>query len=103
MRAAACSARRSSQFAIASVLSSSRSYSPESYTFPAAVWYGNCSGWMKFLRRTSAGSSPSSRASSSIDRSTKKIASGIPAPRYASVGILFVNTSISSDRITGIA
>ena len=47
------------------------SYSPESYTQPVFVSYGNCSGRMKFFSRSSAGSIPSSAASRSTIRSTR--------------------------------
>ena len=47
---------------------------------------------MKFFRRTSAGSMPTSYATRSITRSIRCVASGRPAPRYGSVGVLFVKT-----------
>ena len=45
---------------------------------------------MKFLRRTSAGSSCSSAANTSIARSIACVASGRPAPRNAAIGVVFV-------------
>src|SRR5438105_3219716 len=41
---------------------------------------------MKFLRRSSIGSCPSSRATASIPRSMASTDSGRPAPRYGPVG-----------------
>ena len=35
-------------------------------------------------------------------RSTANVASGRPAPRYASVGVLFVNTSVQTNMYAGI-
>ena len=51
---------------------------------------------MKFLRRSSSGSIPSSAASWSIMTSIMCVASGRPAPRMASVEILFVKTPTMS-------
>ena len=51
---------------------------------------------MKFRRRTSSGSSPSSAASASIVSSIMCVASGRPAPRIASVAHLFVMTPVMS-------
>ena len=51
---------------------------------------------MKFLRRSSSRSIPSSSASWSIIISIWCVASGRPAPRIASVGILFVKTPTMS-------
>ena len=51
---------------------------------------------MKFSRRTSTGSLPSLRASASTARSIAYVASGRPAPRYASVGTVFVKTPVHS-------
>ena len=50
---------------------------------------------MKFLRRNSTRSMPSSAASASIVRSITYVASGRPAPRYASVGVVFVKTPVN--------
>ncbi len=47
---------------------------------------------MKFFRRSSTGSISSFRASASTARSIAYVASGRPAPRYASVGVWCVNT-----------
>ena len=52
--------------------------------------HGNSSGWMRFRRRTSAGSRPSSRAMSPMTRSITKAPWGRPAPRYGVVITLFV-------------
>ena len=57
---------------------------------------------MKFLRRTSSGSIPSSAASWSIVTSMRWVASGRPAPRIASVGNLFVITSMTSVWTAGV-
>src|SRR6266550_1087800 len=51
---------------------------------------------MKFFRRSSTGSSSSLRASASTARSIAYVASGRPAPRYASVGVVFVKTPVHS-------
>ena len=51
---------------------------------------------MKFRRRTSSGSIPSSAASWSIVTSIMCVASGRPAPRIASVANLFVMTPVMS-------
>ena len=51
---------------------------------------------MKLSRRTSTGSLPSSRASASTARSIAYVASGRPAPRYASVGVVCVKTPVHS-------
>ena len=51
---------------------------------------------MKFFRRSSSRSIPSSAASWSTHTSIMCVASGRPAPRMASVGILFVNTPTMS-------
>ena len=58
---------------------------------------------MKFLRRSSIGSIPSSWASWSIVTSSMCVISGRPAPRIASVKNLFVNTPVMSVCTTGIA
>jgi hypothetical protein len=49
---------------------------------------------MKFMRRISTGSLPTAAASLSIVRSIAYVASGRPAPRYASVGVVFVKTPV---------
>ena len=64
---------------------------------------GKASGATKLLRRTSAGSSPTSAANRSIARSTVAVASGRPAPRKASVGTVLVTTERACDRILGMA
>ena len=69
---------------------------------PSAVVNGNSSLPMKFLRRSSSGSMPSSAASLSIVSSIQYVASGRPAPRIASVQILFVNTPSIVMSIAGI-
>ena len=51
---------------------------------------------MKLRRRSSSGSIPSSCASWSSVTSIICVASGRPAPRMASVGILFVKTPVMS-------
>ncbi len=61
---------------------------------PEAIVAGN--SLMKFFRRSSTRSIPSSSASASIVRSITYVASGRPAPRYASVGVVFVNTPVNS-------
>ena len=57
---------------------------------------------MKFLRRSSSGSMPSSCASWSITTSIMWVASGRPAPRIASVGNLFVCTLVTSVTTAGV-
>ena len=74
-----------------------------SYVVPDAVVYGNTSGGIRFFRRTSTGSMPSSAAIRSIARSTSAVASGRPAPRYAATGVVFVTTLHPRDAIRGIA
>ena len=61
---------------------------------PCGSSYGN--SVMKFLRRSSSRSMPSSSASASIVSSIMWVASGRPAPRIASVVNLFVNTPTMS-------
>ena len=61
---------------------------------PCGRSFGN--SVMKFLRRSSSGSMPSSSASASIVSSMMCVASGRPAPRIASVVNLFVNTPTMS-------
>ena len=51
---------------------------------------------MKFLRRSSSRSIPSSSASWSMQTSIRCVASGRPAPRMASVVNLFVYTPMTS-------
>ena len=65
---------------------------------PQTVVNGNSSCLIQFFRRTSIGSSPTSMASSSMIRSIAYVASGRPAPRYASVNVVFVNTPVHSNR-----
>ncbi len=57
---------------------------------------------MKLRRRTSAGSSDSSAANTSIARSIICVASGRPAPRTGPVGVVFVATARTSISIVGI-
>ena len=59
---------------------------------PSATSAGKSSFGMKFLRRTSSESIPSSAASCSTITSIRWVASGRPAPRVASVAILLVQT-----------
>jgi hypothetical protein len=66
--------------------------SPESIVRPEASCAGN--SVMKFFRRSSIESISSSAASASIVRSSTYVASGRPAPRYASVGVVCVNTPV---------
>ena len=61
---------------------------------PCGRSFGN--SLMKFFRRSSSLSIPSSLASSSIVSSIRWVASGRPAPRMASVVNLFVNTPTMS-------
>ena len=68
--------------------------SPESISSPDAIAAGK--SVMKFLRRNSTGSMSSLRASVSTARSIAYVASGRPAPRYASVGVVFVKTPTHS-------
>ena len=58
---------------------------------------------MKFVRRTSAGSSPASAAKRSIARSIACAASGRPAPRIEVVGVVLVTTDTVLVSIFGIA
>ena len=62
---------------------------------PIATSAGKSSFGMKFFRRSSSGSMPSSWASCSTITSIRWVASGRPAPRVASVAILFVKTPIA--------
>ena len=57
---------------------------------PDGLSYGKLSGGRKLRRRTSAGSMPSSSATRSIARSMTYVASGRPAPRYASTNVVLV-------------
>ena len=70
---------------------------------PEAVVNGKASGEMKFLRRTSAGSSPISAAKRSTARSIAWVASGRPAPRNGPTGVVFVTTACAWTSIFGIA
>ena len=65
---------------------------PESYTQPVLLVYGNWSGWMKFLMRSSTGSIFNSYARHSTIRSTRYTASVIRNEQaYATPpGALFV-------------
>ena len=69
---------------------------------PIGVSWPLANGGMKFLRRSSNGSIPSSWASWSIVTSIRWVASGRPAPRIASVGNLFVITSATSVSTAGV-
>lgn len=57
---------------------------------PVTVAYGKASAGIRFLRRSSAGSIASSAARWSNARSTRYVASGRPAPRYADTGVVLV-------------
>ena len=70
---------------------------------PTAVVNGNAEPGGKLRRRRSAGSTPSSRAIASTARSTNAAASGLPAPRYGPVGVVFVTTGVTPKSIFGIA
>ena len=65
---------------------------------PTAVAYGNSSLPTKLRRRSSSRSIPSSAAIWSTITSMYCVASGLPAPRIASVPVLFVNTPVMSVR-----
>ena len=54
-----------------------------------------------FFSRMSAGSMPSVLPSLSIIRSIMNVASGRPAPRYASTGVVFVYTPWTSSLTAG--
>ena len=69
---------------------------------PVATAAGKSSLGMKFLRRISSGSIPSSWASWSSVTSIICVASGRPAPRMASVGHLLVKTPVMSVWTLGI-
>ena len=58
---------------------------------------------MKLRRRISAGSIPTSAASRSTARSIACVASGLPAPRKAEIGTVFVATERLEASIFGIA
>ena len=60
---------------------------------PVAVRNGNSSAPIRLVRRTSAGSSPSARATMSTARSITKWAASLPNPRAAFIGGLFVVTT----------
>ena len=62
---------------------------------PIATSAGKSSLGMKFFRRSSSESMPSSAASCSIIISIRCVASGRPAPRVASVDILLVKTPLA--------
>ncbi len=64
--------------------------------------YGNTSGGIRFLRRNATGSMPSSAATRSIARSTSAVASGLPAPLYAKIGVAFVTMLRPRQAILGI-
>ena len=69
---------------------------------PIATSAGKSSLGMKFFRRSSSASMSSSAASCSIITSIRWVASGRPAPRVASVAILFVKTPIALNEMFGI-
>jgi hypothetical protein len=69
----------------------------------SAVVYGNSSFGMKLRRRTSSGSRPSSWATSFIISSIQWVISGRPAPRIASVAILFVKTPSNVSETAGMS
>ena len=66
-----------------------------------AVVYGNASSGTRLRSRTSTGSSPTAPAKRSIARSTSQAASGRPAPRKATVGVVFVTTEVPAMRARG--
>ena len=84
------------QSAVASARSRQPPGSPLSYSSITGVWYGYASGGIMLRRRISARSMPISVAATSTRRSSRKVASGRPAPRYASTGIVFVKTAFTS-------
>ena len=67
------------------------------------VVYGKASAGMRLTRRTSAGSMPISAAKRSMARSMAAVASGRPAPRYATVGVVLVITDLLLNSTFGIA
>jgi hypothetical protein len=69
---------------------------------PNATSAGKSSFGMKFLRRSSRRSIPSSSASWSMQTSSMCVASGRPAPRIASVATLLVKTPVMSVCTAGI-
>ncbi len=69
---------------------------------PIATSAGKSSFGMKFFRRSSSGSIPSSAASCSTITSIRCVASGRPAPRVASVAILLVKTPLAVNLRFGI-
>ena len=68
----------------------------ESTLSPQMFGVASLNGGCRFFRRSSTGSMPILRAKVSTIRSTTKVASGRPAPRYASVGVAFVMTPVYS-------
>ena len=99
------SARRFSnpaRSARASAMSMPRANSPQSYVKTSPVLKGIADGGMTFLRRSSTGSTPSSRAARSITRSMAYVASGLPAPRYGPVGVVFEKTPVVSTQMAGV-
>jgi hypothetical protein len=55
------------------------------------------------MRRTSAASMPISAAKMSMARSMAAVASGRPAPRYATVGVVLVITDVVRHSMLGMA
>ncbi len=58
---------------------------------------------MRFIRRTSTTSLPISAANMSIARSIAAVASGRPAPRYGTVGVVFVTTEVARTSMFGMS
>ncbi|CAB4999324.1 unannotated protein [freshwater metagenome] len=58
---------------------------------------------MRLMRRTSAASIPISAANMSMARSIAAVASGRPAPRYATVGVVFVTTDVVRHSMFGMS
>src|SRR4051812_6316381 len=71
-----------------------------SYCSATGVWYGKVR--MKLRRRMSSWGRFISLAAVATRRSTTYVASGRPAPRYASTGTVLVNTAVTSQWITGV-
>ena len=83
-------------------MSMPRANSPQSYVKTSPVLKGIADGGMTFRRRSSTGSTPSSRAARSITRSMAYVASGLPAPRYGPVGVVFEKTPVVSTQMAGV-
>ena len=99
-RPAPCARRRSRR--ASSALSSAPSYSPESNVEPGRRVVRELVGRMKLRRRISAGSTPTfSRERHRSHRSIAYVASGRPAPRYASVGVRLVKTPVQVKEYAG--